>query len=506
MKITGESEYKNCEGDNENAKTWTIILRMRDTAELWTDSPLSKGLNHILLNPYWARIWVIQEVVLAKKAMVMIGCKKVSLQQLEGTLGAIGYSLTLEPENRPNTSPLNYRLFSIRSLEIRRGLGSSHISLRDILWQTSPSPGRSHYEATHPQDIVLGLMGILSANEIESLSVSCETSEMETFIKVTTHFFRHKKLESKRSGNDFDLSCCPLKTATDDSVAWKKDLPSWVPDWAEIGLHGAQPYNVSYWNYSRPCDRLTPSGVSWTRQPAYRHDNMSGDHVLQCLGCRVGVIAEVKVVDYEPVVDDHNQASKHYDDLLDARFHFLDIFTPSGDTELDRKFYEDNYENGYDSDVEACIKRHESQKFSEVPIDWVPKKFSNAMLEQRRQDKRQNILLAECFAAVQNKIPTLSDAIRTKENELAKKAWGRTLASSSIRRTLFQTENGMAGIASVAVRPGDVVILLWETRSPVVLRERDEGGWTFCGDCYVEGIMDGEFMETAWKEEEFSIF
>ncbi|THV45477.1 hypothetical protein BGAL_0484g00010 [Botrytis galanthina] len=510
-KFMGENEYEYCEGDDEDAKTWTFLLRMRDTAELWTESLLTRGLNHILLNPYWIRIWVIQEVVLAKNAVVMIGHKKVSLQQLEGTLGAIGYCLTLDTKNRPNTSPLNYRLFSIRSLEIRRGLGDSHISLRDILWQTSPSPGRSHYEATHPQDIVLGLMGILSANEIESLSVNCETSEMETFIKVTTHFFRHKKLEARRSGNDFDLSCCPLKIVTDDSVAWKKDLPSWVPDWAEIGLHGVQPYDVNYWNYSRPCDRLTPSGVSWTRQPAYRHDNTSGDQVLQCLGCRVGVIVEVKVVDYEPVIDDHNQAPKHYDEPIDAKFHFLDIFIPQDDAEFDWKFYDDNYyththEDSDDSDIEAFKNRRENQQFSEVPIDWVPRKFSTAIVKSRRQDKRQDILLAECFAAVQNKTTTMSDATSAKETELAKKAWGRTLASSSIRRTLFQTENGMTGIANVAVRPGDVVILLWETRSPVILRKRDEGGWIFCGDCYVEGIMDGEFMETAWKEEEFSIF
>ncbi|KAF7895308.1 hypothetical protein EAF00_007122 [Botryotinia globosa] len=402
-KSMGENKYEYCEGDNKDAKSWTFLLRMKDTAELWTESSLTRGLNHILLNPYWIRIWVVQEVVLAKNAMVMIGHKKASLQQLEGTLGAIG------------------------SLEIRRGLGGSHMSLRDILWQTSPSPRRSHYEATHPQDIVLRLMGILSADEIESLSIDCRTSKIKTFIKISRLFFRHKKIGSRRSGNDFGLCCCPLKPPTDHSVAWKKDLPSWVPDWAEIGLHGVQPYNVNYWNCSRPCDRLTPSGVSWTMQPAYRHSNTSDGHVLQCLGCRVGVIVEVKVVEYEPVIDDHNQAPKHYDEPLDAQFHFLDIFIPHDDAECERKFYDDNYhtdthEDSDDSDIEAFKNRQETQQFSEVPIDWVPRKFSTAMLKGRRQDKRQDILLAECFAAVQNKTTTLSDAISAKETELAKKA------------------------------------------------------------------------------------
>ncbi|QSZ36426.1 hypothetical protein DSL72_006303 [Monilinia vaccinii-corymbosi] len=189
-RVTGHAEEienracELCKGNDKSSKTFKIILRTRDTAELWVESPLTKGLHHILINPYWTRIWIFQEVVLARKARVMIGDKKVSLAQLEAAFGAIGFS------------PLDHRLFSIRSLEIRRSLDGSHIPLRNVLWQANASLGRSHHEATNAQDIVLGLLSILPPDEIETLSVNFGTSDIETFIKITRHFFRNKRADT----------------------------------------------------------------------------------------------------------------------------------------------------------------------------------------------------------------------------------------------------------------------------------------------------------------------
>lgn len=42
--------------------------------------------------------------------------------------------------------------------------------------------------------------------------------------------------------------------------------------------------------------------------------------------------------------------------------------------------------------------------------------------------------------------------------------------------------------------------------SPIVLRQRREGGFTFAGDAYVDGIMQGEFFHTLPNEQEFVIY
>ena len=39
-----------------------------------------------------------------------------------------------------------------------------------------------------------------------------------------------------------------------------------------------------------------------------------------------------------------------------------------------------------------------------------------------------------------------------------------------------------------------------------VLRLRRDGGFYFCGDAYVDGIMQGEYLENGPVEEEFCIY
>ncbi|KAF5635976.1 heterokaryon incompatibility protein [Fusarium sp. NRRL 52700] len=73
-------------------------------------------------------------------------------------------------------------------------------------------------------------------------------------------------------------------------------------------------------------------------------------------------------------------------------------------------------------------------------------------------------------------------------------------------RTLFKTQKGMLGVGYEYIQPGDVVTLLLGCHSPIVLRPRHEGGFTFAGDAYVDGIMHGEFFQTIPTEKEFVIY
>jgi len=89
------------------------------------------------------------------------------------------------------------------------------------------------------------------------------------------------------------------------------------------------------------------------------------------------------------------------------------------------------------------------------------------------------------------------------------KDWPETLGCVNRERTLFKTTKDMFGLGHVAIRPGDIVTLLWGVGSPIILRPRDwqdGGGFTFVGDAYVDGIMQGEFLKTAPAHEDFEIY
>jgi hypothetical protein len=54
----------------------------------------------------------------------------------------------------------------------------------------------------------------------------------------------------------------------------------------------------------------------------------------------------------------------------------------------------------------------------------------------------------------------------------------------------------MYGIAHQRAAVGDIVCILWGCSVPVVLRERNEENgrryFNFVGECYLDGMMDGE--------------
>jgi hypothetical protein len=66
-------------------------------------------------------------------------------------------------------------------------------------------------------------------------------------------------------------------------------------------------------------------------------------------------------------------------------------------------------------------------------------------------------------------------------------------------RSFFRTQGeglgsrSRLGLASFSAHPGDIVCIIYGCTVPVLLRERpDKDGFTFIGECYVHGMMDGE--------------
>lgn len=60
-------------------------------------------------------------------------------------------------------------------------------------------------------------------------------------------------------------------------------------------------------------------------------------------------------------------------------------------------------------------------------------------------------------------------------------------------RRLFGTENGRMGLGPAAAKVGDSIAILLGCSTPMVLRETG-GGWQLVGECYVHGAMQGELL------------
>jgi hypothetical protein len=76
-------------------------------------------------------------------------------------------------------------------------------------------------------------------------------------------------------------------------------------------------------------------------------------------------------------------------------------------------------------------------------------------------------------------------------------------------RSFYVTGSGNIGLGPCTIEVGDILVILYGGQTPYVLRPRDDGCFTFIGEAYTYGYMDGKAMDELrdgkWKERVFDI-
>jgi hypothetical protein len=73
----------------------------------------------------------------------------------------------------------------------------------------------------------------------------------------------------------------------------------------------------------------------------------------------------------------------------------------------------------------------------------------------------------------------------------------------TVRRRFITTAKGYTGMSLENIRKGDGIYILLGCTVPVVLRpsQKEPGHFEFLGECYIQGIMEGEAFEGAERTE-----
>ena len=455
---------------------------------------LVRGIKELMQREYWSRIWIIQELSLAQEATVLCGEKAIPLDVLDATFSAVSHCIrsnfrNLHHETRDFAYGLAANFYDSIALTTRRKYRrqdqSEIIRLADIVYQDGVPPGRPHYAATDPRDIVFGLLGVLMDGGALGLRVDYNMKVAEVFTALT----RALIYDGDENPLAYQLDHCVPRQIRDSPDS----LPSWVPDWEEIGRRGVAVYPINHL-------RAFNAAAGIPTPPRLRNcseDDACG--LLRCSGCYVDIVTDVMQSSQWKKRDDWT-ASKIVDveAWLTSICDFVRLGPESGPGEdyVWRTIMLDRY------DGTSRPNRFEGRPIDDEKASLICKIMRRVPIVAKSLTEAQKHYICFELSSLSN-FETLDQKI---ENIVR---WLELIGSVDRGRTLFKTNKGMFGLGHAVIQRRDIVCLLWGTRSPIILRPRNNeanDGFTFVGDAYVDGIMYGEFLETAPAHREFEIY
>lgn len=478
------------EADGADSKLGRFFYDLLSEAALQTQSPLTTGIRDILQRDYWHRIWIIQEVVLAKDPIVVIGEKCVPLDVFDAALTAIrrckrwNFNLMHPAWNNfcPGFSDHLYRIISLDIRRLRHYLDWFPVRLVDVLFENTTERGRPRYIATDPRDILFGLLGVLDKEQIRGIRVDYNKSVVDVFTDLT----RALIVSGEEGGSPFHLGFC-------DPGEPAGYLPTWVPDWREIGMHGVR---------TSPIYRRRAFNTSLRFSQQISASSAEGDgKVLHRFGCRVDTITAVMhPPEWVQATPSGEYQVKDTDSWFQSIVTFTGLDSESGPGEdyIWRTIMRDGIEGvpvgiWYGPNIEEaraiCRKMMRAQHVDAKSLT---------------DEQVKSIYRSRLLSGLDPNCQTLND----QQVALFASLWRKALGSWNRNRTLFKTSKGMLGLGHIGIQAGELVTLIWGTGSPVTLRPRLDGGFYFRGDAYVDGIMgEGEYYcGNHLVEEEFYIY
>jgi hypothetical protein len=205
-------------------------------------SELFEGLRRLMhppFTPWWSRVWVIQEVTVAPRVLLVYGTVSAPWEMFWDAAANYAansrsfYSRTFGEFPRDQANVLSdccSRIFGIAESRVRSGL-YKHINYDSLIPPNTPNDAPSLLDllrkfrdrrASDPRDKVYALLSLARISyDTPSLIPDYSLSEVEVFRQATLHCIYETESLSVFS--------------SDLGRKFRNDLPSWVPDWSAPG-------------------------------------------------------------------------------------------------------------------------------------------------------------------------------------------------------------------------------------------------------------------------------
>jgi hypothetical protein len=431
----------------------------------------------VLRRPWWWRMWVIQEVALGRSILVLCDGHHLSWEHLVYTtqwIKILNISM-LKPaaQGQDDTNPY------LPNIDFKAMYRYKHVFAGDVdLPILELLQNASSCLATNPKDMIYSVLGL--ATDIESsnrpnnenklvVDYSEETSVEQVYIDFA-------KLQI-RTHTESPLD---IITFSRPNPERRRGLPSWVPDWSNLR-------NTSCYSLARPSTvsaeraRIQPPYIYRASGSRSQHPQITPNNTLRLTGIRFDAVSRVG----EPYQEGPLEA-------LDPVLHDWQTLALGEQYQRARHRYPCSEQT-----LLAVLDRTITADTSVYGCRLRPNQgfLFLQMLIARRIDARRHRRLApdddvddDVDVDVEDVAEGLADELKDMGDAV------RALELRLLRRRFFVTSKGFFGLGPREVEGGDVVFVLYGCNVPVVLR-RTGGFWTFVGEAFVAGIMDGEVID-----------
>ncbi|KAI0808826.1 hypothetical protein GGR55DRAFT_696525 [Xylaria sp. FL0064] len=450
-------------------------------------SPEYQILSAFLDQPWFHRVWIVQEAVLAADSCITVGDWELdwdpftrAIQVLSHTKLFVGYSITIRftgvtskhEITRVNMEPLLY-LHDIKKTSTRTRL---------LLHLLNDSRSR---EATNPADHVFAVLG-MAVETVES-TFSSVIPELLTvdYTKPTGHVFRDATWFIILNHH----TLTPLVVTEFFKNRPFPECPSWAPLWSQERRTISLFHEIFNAHYGQrlalgPIDTLdTLSAKGYTFEKVQHVTNMKLPYRSQS---SEGVHYPPREEDKAFVTQAWDLASKSMERLREAN---ADAIANHGAGRLlpSYRFLEDTLPAFL-----YTLVGNANDSLGEGRADG-----SDEMIKSGEAWVMAHI--DACSSQMSN-LRRLRNVLKGMFSYGADLVFQSSFLRACTGRRFFTTQNGFFGIGPASIEEKDIVAVVMGVPVPIVLRavedlNSDLKKYIVVGECYVHGIMDGELVK-----------
>ena len=437
---------------------------------------IMKALGAFAFNPWFNRIWVIQEYVLAPEATMFYGPIAVSVVMvIRAAQNWVVHTRKCCVIANSERHKLNsYEKFSNKFRVLADTRRDWLEGTKRNLWELCTS--FRDQLASQDIDKVYSLLGIVRDwAGLEPLRPDYHLSAADVYRQVAIDTMRGTE------------SLLPLQFNLE-----KRDyrqLPSWTVDWSNLDTARDRNHYSQVFEYKA------------TRERPLQINDISDPAILGLQGIKVDTITAIgDLLDGTDGIADIQTYKNWY---LFAGLH-QNPHRPYSDTCTWHEAYwrtlcADTVFQSSETTDGLGIRRalpHDAEAYACWCMNATSSPFQAGGLTPEEQAPMRS---SPGFEELGDKLS--SDAV----------AFSITLYTSTLRRRMFVTKGGYLGLGRADTHVGDEVVLLIGGSTPFIIRKGHDPGTreeipvgtldTLIGDCYVHGIMDGEGMDLGLDEE-----